>query len=116
MRSLLLLTFTVMAAVRLQAVELLPKDSPVRISITGMLDLETYFADQPAPGLLFSNDDVFFNPRLALFADLHFGGHLAGFVHARFDRGFDPGSLEDGDLRLDEYSLTWTPLDKPVFN
>jgi hypothetical protein len=98
------------------AIDLLPADSPTQISISGMLDLESYLSEQPAPGLLFSDEEVFFNPRLTLFADLHFGSHLAGFVQARFDRGFDPGSREDGDVRLDEYSLTWTPLDEPLIN
>ena len=88
----------------------------MQISLSGEVDLETFLSEQPPPGLNFSDDDVFFNPRLTLFADLHFGSHLAGFVQARLDRGFDPGSREDGDIRLDEYSLTWTPLDSPLIN
>jgi hypothetical protein len=113
---LLLLTIALAPGPALRAIELLPGDSPVQVSLSGEVDLETFLSEQPPPGLLFSDDEVFFNPRLTLFADLHFGSHLAGFVQARLDRGFDPGSREDGDIRLDEYSLTWTPLDSPVIN
>jgi hypothetical protein len=113
---LLLLTIVLALNPALRAVDLLPADSPVQVSLSGEVDLETFLSEQPPPGLLFSDDEVFFNPRLTLFADLHFGSHLAGFVQARLDRGFDPGSREDGDIRLDEYSLTWTPLDSPVIN
>lgn len=114
--TLLLLAIALVPGHLLRAIDLLPGDSPVQISLSGESDLETFLSEQPPPGLLFSDDDVFFNPRLTLFADLHFGSHLAGFVQARLDRGFDPGSREDGDIRLDEYSLTWTPLDSPLIN
>jgi len=104
------------ASPALRAYDLLPDDWPVRISVSALVDLETYYSDGLPPGLLFPDDEVFFNPRLTLFADLHFGSHLAGFVQARLDRGFDPGAREGGDVRLDEYALTWTPLDEPVIN
>ena len=72
--------------------------------------------DGRPPGLLFSDDGVFFNPRLSLFADVHLGSHWYGYVQARLDRGFDPGSVEGGQGRLDEYLLRWTPMDEPVVN
>src|SRR5262245_54648627 len=81
----------------LRAIELLPADSPVQLNVSAMVDLETFLSERPPPGLLFEDDEVFFNPRLTLFADLHFGDHLSGFVQARLDRGFDPGSFESGD-------------------
>jgi hypothetical protein len=104
------------ASVPLQAIDLLPADSPVQIGVSALVDLETYVSDLPAQGLLFENDEVFLNPRLTLFADLHFGDHVSGFVQARLDRGFDPGARADGDIRLDEYALTWKPFDEPLLN
>lgn len=104
------------SAPRAPGLDLLPPDSPLGVSLRGMLDLEFYASQRPPPGLLFENDTAFFNPRMTLFADLHAGRHLAGFVQARFDRGFDPGAKPDGDARLDEYYLRWTPWDEPVVN
>ncbi|MBM3840106.1 MAG: hypothetical protein FJ398_19495 [Verrucomicrobia bacterium] len=72
-------------------------------SILSPLDLELYYIDQQPPGLIFSDDDAFFSPRLSLFLDTQFGPHFYTLVQARYDRGFDPGSREDGDFRFDEY-------------
>ncbi len=105
-----------MSCVRLSAIELLPESSPLSLSLTGTLDAEVYATDSPTPGLLLSDDEVFFNPRATLFADLHLGAHWYGFVQARFDRGFDPGTEDDGDARLDEYFVRWTPFDEPLLN
>src|SRR6476646_10815207 len=35
-----------------------------RLQLSGLIDLETYFIDPPAPGLIYTDDDVLFNPRL----------------------------------------------------
>lgn len=98
------------------AIELFPAESPVQFSLSGRVDLETYVADGAPPGLLFSDDGVFFNPRLSLFADVHFGSHWYAHVQGRADRGFDPGLTGGGQGRLDEYCLRWTPMDEPVVN
>ena len=78
--------------------------------LSGLLDLETYYIDQRPPGLIFSDDEVFFSPRLSMFFDAGFGEHLYSFAQLRIDRGFDPGSRPDGDVRFDEYVLRYTPL------
>lgn len=78
--------------------------------LSGLIDLETYYIDQRPPGLVFSDDKVFFNPRLSMFLDAGFGEHLYSFAQLRIDRGFDPGLRPDGDVRLDEYVLRYTPL------
>lgn len=92
------------------------KDGFFRADLSGLLDLETYYVDQRPPGLLFSNDDVFFNLRLSLFLDTHLGPHVYSLVQARFDRGFDPGVRPDGDSRLDEYLIRYTPFDDARLN
>jgi hypothetical protein len=83
--------------------------------ISGLLDLEGYYVDQRPPGLLFGNQP-FFNPRLSLFLDLHFGPHLYIGVQSRFDRGFDPKAAPDGSVRGDEYFLRYTPFDDARLN
>jgi hypothetical protein len=83
------------------------RDGWFESDLTGLLDLEGYYVDQSPPGLLFE-DESFFNPRLRLFMDTRLGPHFYGFLQARLDRGFDPGS-KDFEARLDEYLLRWTP-------
>ena len=72
------------------------------LQVGGLLDLETYLLDQPPPGLLFTDQEFLFSPRLRLFLDAQFGKSIYLFAQARADRGFDPG---DGgaEVRLDEY-------------
>jgi hypothetical protein len=86
------------------------------VDLGGVLDLEGYYIDQRPPGLLFSDDQFFFNPRLSLFLDARLGPHLYSFVQARFDRGFDPGVKPHGGARFDEYFIRYTPFSEPVLN
>ncbi|MES2507862.1 MAG: hypothetical protein V4599_14245 [Verrucomicrobiota bacterium] len=87
-----------------------------RADLSGLVDLELYAPDMPAMGLLNTDDDLFFNPRLTLFLDLQATEHLRGHVQMRVDRGFDPGFAADGQTRLDEYFLEWKPLEKSWIN
>jgi hypothetical protein len=66
---------------------------------------ECWHASRPAPGLLLFDDREFFAPRLDLSGDFRVGSRLSGAVLARWDRGFDPGSREEGEFRLDEAFL-----------
>jgi len=77
------------------------------LQLSGLVDLETYLIDQPAPGLIFSDDDVLFNPRLTLFLDAQIGSHIYVFAQARADRGFDP-SDQGAQVQLDEYFLRYS--------
>lgn len=79
-----------------------------RVRLSGLLDLEDYQLQQPAPGLLYTNHEKLFNARLTLFLDGQLGSHVYLFVQARVDRGFDPGD-RDAEVRLDEYALRYTP-------
>ena len=45
----------------------------LRVRLSGTLDLEIYQFEQPAPGLIDSNIDTLFNPRLTLFLDAQIG-------------------------------------------
>jgi hypothetical protein len=87
----------------------------VRVRVSGTLDLEGYADSQPPPGLLYSEDNLFFVPRLSLFLDAQLGPYLYGFVQLRADNGFDPG--EGGQtIRPDEYVIRFTPWDDGRFN
>lgn len=92
------------------------KDGFFRTELSGLLDVEGYYIDQRPPGLLFDDKGGLFSPRLSLFLDTQIGKHLYSLVQFRADRGFDPGSRKDGDARLDEYLLRYTPLDDPRIN
>src|SRR5437660_3158336 len=80
----------------------------LRVRLSGTLDLEIYQFEQPAPGLIDSNIDTLFNPRLTLFLDAQLGSQIYFFAQTRVDRGFDPTD-HGADIRLDEYALRITP-------
>src|ERR1700754_3032668 len=77
------------------------------LQLSGLVDVETYLIDQPNTALIFSDDDVLFNPRLTLFLDAQIGSHIYVFAQARADRGFDP-SDQGAQVRLDEYFLRYS--------
>src|SRR3954468_17873434 len=81
-----------------------------RARLSGTVDLEFYNFEQPAPGLINSEIDNLFNPRLSLFLDAQAGSQIYFFAQARLDRGFDP-SNHGAQIRLDEYALRFTPWD-----
>jgi hypothetical protein len=81
----------------------------VRLQLSGTFDLETYFIEQPPPGLIFTDDRFLVNPRLMLFLDAQIGSYVSTFVQARLDRGFDP-SDGGAEVRLDEYAIRVSPL------
>lgn len=87
-----------------------------RVDLSGLLDLELYAPESPAMGLLNTDDEVFFNPRLILFLDLQATEHFRAHAQMRVDRGFDPGFAADGQARLDEYFLEWKPLKESWVN
>jgi len=90
------------------ALSLTDPDQRFHLQLSGLLDLETYFIDQPAPALILTNQDFLLNPRLTLFLDAQIGSKIYVFAQTRIDRGFDP---TDGgaELRLDEYFVRYSP-------
>jgi len=87
----------------------------VRLRISGTLELEYYYIDEPPFGLVNSTANNLFNPRLTLFADAQLGPYFYAFAQARVDRGFDP-SDEGGRARMDEYALRFTPWEDGRLN
>src|SRR3989454_533981 len=90
-------------------------DGNLRARLSGTIDTEFYNFQQPAPGLIDSEIDNLFNPRLTLFLDAQLGSQIYFFAQSRFDRGFDP-SDHGAQVRLDEYALRFTPWDDGRFN
>ncbi|PYK92412.1 MAG: hypothetical protein DME36_13335 [Verrucomicrobia bacterium] len=86
----------------------------LRARLSGTIDVELYHFQQPAPGLIDSNIDNLFNPRLTFFLDAQFGPHVYFFAQSRLDRGFDP-SDHGAQIRLDEYALRVTPWEDGRF-
>jgi hypothetical protein len=83
----------------------------LRAHLTGTVDIEAYHFEQPAPGLINSDIDNLFNPRLTLFLDAQFGKQIYVFAQSRLDRRLDP-SDHGAAVRLDEYALRVTPWDE----
>jgi len=76
----------------------------VNARLSGTLDLEAYHYQLPAPGLLYTDSQNLFSPRLSLFLDAQLGQYLYFFAQSRADRGFDPGD-EHWRMGLDEFAL-----------
>jgi hypothetical protein len=90
-------------------------DGRVRARVSGFVNLEGYAFNQPAPGLIFSDDKGLLNARFTLNLDVQIGSHLYLFAQGNLDRGFDPA--DSGPfLRLDQYALRITPWDDGRFN
>lgn len=101
-----------------RATEALSMSSPagtVSARLSGTLDLVDYLVQNPAPGLIFTDEKNLFSPRLSLFLDAQLGDGIYFFAQGRVDRGFDPneGGLE---ARLDEYLLRVTPWHDASFS
>jgi hypothetical protein len=90
-------------------------DGNLRVRLSGTIDTEFYNFQQPPPGLINSEIDNLFNPRLTLFLDAQLGSQIYFFAQSRLDRGFDP-SDHGAQVRLDEYALRFTPWDDGRFN
>jgi len=87
----------------------------VRLRVSGTLDLEGYYLELPATGLIYSDGSRLFVPRLSTFLDLQVGPRIYAFAQVRADNGFDPG--EGGPrVRADEYAVRLTPWDDSRFN
>jgi hypothetical protein len=78
------------------------------LQLSGLVDLDAYLMDQPAPGLIFSTSNFLLSPRLRLFLDAQIGPNIYVFAQTRVDRGFDP-SDDGAQIRLDEYFVRYTP-------
>ncbi len=87
----------------------------LRARLSGSLDLEGYYFQLPAPGLIYTDRSTLINPRLTLFLDAQIGPQFYFFAQSRLDQGFDPGD-EHLRIRLDEYALRVTPGDSGRFN
>ena len=82
----------------------------IRARLSGTIDLEGYYFQQPAPTLLYTDKSTLLNPRLSLFLDAQLGSRIYFFAQSRLDRGYDPGDGRLG-LQLDEYALRVSPWD-----
>src|SRR5438045_6168355 len=81
----------------------------LRARLSGTLDLEIYNFEQLPPGLIISDTDNLFNPRLTLFLDTQIVSQIYFFAHSRLDVAFDPTATSSW-LPLHEYALRLTPL------
>jgi len=82
----------------------------VKLRLSGTVDLEAYSFSQPPPGLIYTDRYSYFNPRLTVFLDAQIGPHVYVFAQGRWDKGFDPGTVESR-VALDEYAVRYTPWD-----
>lgn len=88
------------------------ESNTVRADVSFLADLDLYAPEAAPQGTLSAIDaDAFLQPRLSVFFDAQLGAHLTAHAQMRMDRGFDPGTKPNGDVRLDEYYLQWQVFD-----
>ena len=87
-------------------------DAGWRADFSFLADLDLFVPEAAPQGVLgFIADDAFLHPHLSVIFDAQLGQHVSAHAQMRLDRGFDPGSRSDGDVRLDEYYLQWQVFD-----
>jgi hypothetical protein len=86
-----------------------------RARLSGTVDLEFYNFQQPAPGLIDSDIDNLFNPRLTLFLDAQLGSQFYFFAQARLDRvrSERPRRRRSRRVRASSYTMAGWPLHIP---
>jgi hypothetical protein len=80
------------------------------IVISGDVEATLWAGESPMLGLLQDNDGVLFSPRLTLALDALMSSEWYFHAAVRLDRGFDPESEPDGQVRLDELMLRYRPF------
>ncbi len=83
-------------------------DGRIRARVSGLVDLEGYRVQLPAPGVINTTDGSLLEPRLTVFLDAQLGPRAYIFAQARADHGFDPGEGA-AEVRLDEFALRLAP-------
>jgi len=84
--------------------------------ISGLVDVEEYYVEQPPPGVVYEDHSFLFNPRITLNLDVQIGPQLYLFAQMRVDRGYDPGEHSGAQVRADQYALRYTPWEDGRFN
>lgn len=81
----------------------------VTAQLSGLMDMEGYYIQQPATAFYQTGGNYLLNPRLTLNFDAQITPAVYAFVETRVDRGFDP-SDRDLEVRPDQYAITYKPL------
>jgi len=83
--------------------------------LSGLLDLEGYYIEQPTTGLYTEGGNFLFNPRLTFNLDAQITPAVYAFAEARVDRGFDPSDRDIG-ARFDQYAVNYKPWSEVPFS
>jgi hypothetical protein len=79
--------------------------------LSGLLDFEGYYIEQPTIGTYTTNNNELFAPRLTLNFDAQITPAVYAFAELRVDRGFDPAD-QNLEARFDSYGISWKPYSK----
>jgi hypothetical protein len=87
----------------------------VTAQLSGLLDLEGYYIEQPPTALYTAGGNALFNPRLTFNLDAQITPAIYAFAEARVDRGFDP-SDRNLEARFDQYAISYKPWNEVPFS
>lgn len=116
MRTLLLWLGSAVAAFAQDGWVITPQDAPFQLDFRPSLETVVWASDEPGPALFETDDSAFIAPRLLLDVDASAGEHWFAHVSVSADRGFDPLSHENGEVRVDEISVRWQAFDDQRLN
>jgi len=86
----------------------------VTAELSGLMDFEGYYIQQPALAFYKEGGNYLLNPRLTMNLDAQITPAIYAFVEARVDRGFDP-SDRNLETRLDQYAISYKPSSEIPF-
>jgi len=83
--------------------------------LSGRLNLEEYYVQQPPPGLIYTDNHFLANPSLTLNLDVQAGPQIYLFGEVSLDRGYDP---TDGPAQINaqQYAMRYTPWEDGRLN
>jgi len=79
-------------------------------SLSGSFEHTFLAVEGPSPSLVKFDEGEYYLPRLGVELDIRPSEQFYFHANARYDRGFDPGDVPDGEVRLDEVFLRYSPL------
>ncbi len=86
----------------------------VTAQLSGLMDMEGYYIQQPTTALYQEGGNYLLNPRLTVNLDAQITPAIYAFVEMRVDRGFDP-SDRNLEARLDQYAIIYKPVSEIPF-
>jgi len=78
--------------------------------ISGDLTTQVWVSDDIPAGFFEFDEGAFFAPQLSINLDYQYNSQIYTHANISIDRGFDPGTEPDGEIRIDQLYLHFSPF------